>query len=56
MNTPWVLGCWPVRMVERDGMHTTDWGWARSKRTPSAASPSTTGVRDSVPPLQASVS
>ena len=30
IHTPWVLGCWPVRMVERDGMHTTDWGWARS--------------------------
>ena len=25
-------------MVERDGMHTTDWGWARSKRIPWAAS------------------
>ena len=30
MKTPWVVGCWPVRMVERDGMHTTDCGWARS--------------------------
>ncbi len=56
IHTPWVLGCWPVRMVERDGMHTTDWGWARSNRIPSAARPSTTGVRARVPPLQPSVS
>ena len=42
--------------VERDGMHTTDWGWARSYRMPFAASASTTGVRASVPPLHPSVS
>ena len=30
IHTPWVAGYWPVSMVARDGMHTTDWGWARS--------------------------
>ena len=30
IHTPWVLGCWPVSIVERDGMHTTDCGTARS--------------------------
>ena len=30
IHTPWVLGCWPVSIVERDGMHTTDCGMARS--------------------------
>ena len=25
-----VDGCWPVSMVARDGMQTTDWGTARS--------------------------
>ena len=30
IHTPCVLGCCPVTMVERDGMHTTDWGVARS--------------------------
>ena len=56
IHTPCVLGCCPVRIVDRDGMHTTDWGTARSKRTPLAASASTTGVRANVPPLQPSVS
>ena len=26
IQTPCVLGCWPVMIVERDGMHTTDCG------------------------------
>ena len=26
IHTPWVLGCWPVMIVDRDGMHTTDCG------------------------------
>ena len=30
IQTPWVVGCCPVRMVARDGMHTTDEGVARS--------------------------
>ena len=30
IHTLCVLGCWPVSIVERDGMHTTDCGWARS--------------------------
>ena len=30
IQTPWVLGCWPVIIVEREGMQTTDCGWARS--------------------------
>ena len=56
IHTPWVVGCWPVSIVERDGMHTTDCGIARSYRTPAAARPSTTGVRASVPPLHPRVS
>ncbi len=30
IHTPCVVGCCPVRIVERDGMHTTDCGTARS--------------------------
>ena len=30
IQTPCVLGCCPVRIVERDGMQTTDCGTARS--------------------------
>jgi hypothetical protein len=30
IHTPWVLGYCPVIIVERDGMHTTDCGIARS--------------------------
>ncbi len=30
MVTPWVRTYWPVSMVERDGMQTTFWQWARA--------------------------
>jgi len=30
IHTPWVEGCCPVMIVDLEGMHTTDWGWARS--------------------------
>src|SRR4051794_12546626 len=55
-TTPCVRTYCPVSIVERAGMHTVFWLYARSYRTPRAASPSTTGVRAIVPPLQPSAS
>ncbi|MEY3483142.1 MAG: hypothetical protein RLZ40_1185 [Actinomycetota bacterium] len=56
IHTPWVLTCWPVSIVLRDGMHTTFCGCARSYTMPSRARASITGVRATVPPLQPSAS
>src|SRR5262249_48481141 len=54
--TPCVRTYCPVSMVERAGMHTVFWLYARLKLMPVAARPSTTGVRAIVPPLQPSES
>ena len=54
--TPCVRTYCPVSIVERAGMHTVFWLYARAKFTPFAASPSTTGVRAIVPPLHPSES
>ncbi len=55
-TTPCVRTYCPVSIVERAGMHTVFWLYARRKFTPSRASASTTGVRAIVPPLQPSES
>src|SRR5262245_2912498 len=54
--TPCVRTYWPVSIVDRAGMHTVFWLYARSKRIPDSASASTTGVRAIRPPLQPSAS
>jgi hypothetical protein len=45
-----------VSIVERAGMQTVFWLYARRKFTPWRARPSTVGVRAIVPPLQPSES
>jgi hypothetical protein len=55
-KTPCVRTYCPVSIVDRAGMQTTFWLWARRKFRPVAARRSTTGVRAMVPPLQPSAS
>ena len=55
-TTPCVRTYCPVSMVERAGMHTVFWLYARSYLMPFAARASTTGVRAICPPLHPSAS